>query len=139
MIYKLRLVSTLVLLPALTPFVSGQGPEPSYYFQLSTDIPWAQCHIYFDGGSRQKIGFLPVISSKVAPFGTNKYSQGIDLDGRIVFIGDGIPTDCYEGVDVVGKVVMFVYDFPSEIRATAIAPRRSSMTGRALFPSVRLQ
>jgi hypothetical protein len=118
MIPKFRLLLSLSLLPALSPLVSGQGPAPSYYYQVSTELPWAECTIYFDGGSRQKVGFLPVISSKVAPFGTNKYSQDIDLDGKIVFVGDGISLDgepdCYHGVDVAGKVVMFVYDFPGE-------------------------
>jgi hypothetical protein len=118
---------TIVLLHALAfgSIASGQGPDPSYYYEPSTHLPWAECDIYFEGGSKQKIGFLPVIGGKVAPFGTDQYSRDIDLDGRIVFVGNGVSTegrpDCYGGLDVAGKIVMFVYDFPGDLDAEAVS------------------
>jgi hypothetical protein len=107
----------------------AQGPKTSYYYNPATELSWAQCYLYQQGGSRQKIQFLPVINnSSRAPSGTNKYSKDIDVNGPIVFIGNGIVKEnicdsyvgyrtdyTYADIDVTGKIVMFCYDFPDSI------------------------
>lgn len=113
------LTVTLLALLAWSPTVSAQGPEISYYYEPATELSWAECYIYFDGGSHQRISFLPVVSSKVAPFGTDKYTRDIDLEGPIVFVGNGISgeggLDCYQDLDVAGKIVLFAHDFPDSV------------------------
>jgi hypothetical protein len=108
----------------------AQGPMVPYYYNTATRLSWAECYIYQDGGSKQKIPFLPVISRNFqrAPLGTDNYSQDIRVKGPIVFIGNGIVSgdgySCYVGrrrnytpgeIDVAGKFVLFCTDFPDSI------------------------
>ena len=64
-----------------------------------------------------------MISSQHAPAGINNYSQNVNVDNSIVFVGNGIVKEnvwnSYIGtlgeIDVEGKFVMFCYDFPTAI------------------------
>jgi hypothetical protein len=108
----------------------GQGPNTAYYYNPQTELSWARCTLYLEGGSQLKIPFLPVVSGNFqrAPLGTHNYSKDIDVDSRLVFIGNGIFLDdqvnCYFGrrsdytlgkIDISGRVVLFCYDFPDKI------------------------
>ena len=88
----------------------GQGPGTAYYYYPEVELSWASCNINFNGGSRMKIPFLPVICYKVAPLGTDKYSRDINVLAPVVFIGNGISGedyDCYKDQDVKDKFVLF--------------------------------
>ena len=117
---KRNLFYILYFLPLIFSSISwAQGPNAEWYFNPSTEIPWASCHIFFDGGAKQKIPFMPLINFKGAPCGTYRYSRNIDFYGTIVFVGNGIVKedeyDCYEGLDVTGKAVLMCYDFPDSV------------------------
>ena len=98
----------------------SQGPKLSYLFDPLTELPWASCYVYLDGGSKQKIPFFPMINYKGSPCGTHKFTRDIHVKGPIVFAGNGIVKediyDCYENLDIRDKVVMFCYDFPDTTR-----------------------
>jgi hypothetical protein len=82
-----------------------------------------------DGGSKQKIPFLPVTDYRFrGPSGTKGYTKDIDIDAPVVFIGNGIVKEnrwnSYYGIrldytsgniDVTGKIVLFCHDFPDKI------------------------
>ncbi len=70
----------------------AQGPELSYFYDPATELSWAECYVYQEGGSKQKLPFFTVVNRHYhgAPMGTNKYSKDIDIDARLVFIGNGI-------------------------------------------------
>jgi hypothetical protein len=110
----------------------AQGPRISYYYNPATELSFASCYIYQQGGSQQKIPFLPVISRSFqrAPLGIDNYNKDVNVEAPIVFIGNGIVKDnvwnSYMGrrfdytqgeINVAGKVVMFCYDFPDSIEA----------------------
>ena len=128
--YRLFLSVFLLLLFLLPDFSWAQAPSPAYYYHQATELPWAECIAYMEGGSRQKIAFLPVVSSRfrIAPLGIGNYSQDVNVDGPVVFIGNGIFKEnvwnSYKGrkrtygtgdIDVSDKIVMFCYDFPDKI------------------------
>jgi len=111
---------------ALGAGLPAQGPKASYYYNPQTELSWGRCAIYLEGGSRQRIPFLPVIGAgfERAPLGTQNYSHDIAVDGPLVLIGNGISDgteeDSYKGrrldwslgdIDVSGKIVFFGYDF----------------------------
>jgi len=103
----------------------SQGPSLSYYYNPNTELSWASSHIFFEGGSKQRISFLPVINYTTrAPMGTYGYSKNIELFGNIVFVSNGISMetgfDCYENLDVSNKVVMFYYDFPEKVNDSSV-------------------
>ncbi len=110
--------------------VWAQGPQVSYYYNPATELTWAECYTYQEGGSRQKISFLPVVSRGVhrCPLGISNYRKDVDVDGVLVFVGNGIVRegvwDSYAGkksgfisgdIEIEGNVVMFCYDFPDRI------------------------
>ncbi len=109
----MRRLWLVLLLPATVIF--PQGPTLSYLADPSTELAWADCHVYLEGGSRHKIPFLPAVSAKWAPWGTDGYTRDVRIDAPIAFLGDGAVhtgTDPYRGLDVAGKAVLFSYDFP---------------------------
>ncbi len=108
-----------------------QGPDPAYYFHPATELSWAQCYVWMEGGSRMKIPFIPVVVTgfRRAPMGIGSYSRDVKVDGPVVFIGDGIVKEgvwnSYKGrkkdytsgdIDVAGKVVLFSCDFPDKLQ-----------------------
>ena len=108
----------------------AQGPQASYYYNPSTELPWAQCYVSQEGGSHQKIPFLPAVAIDHSPSGTSRYSKNIKINGTIVFVGDGIVSDSlcnsYSGrradfstgeILMRGKIAMLCYDFPDSIEA----------------------
>jgi len=111
------------LIPSIS---SGQGPRVSYYYNHGTELSWANCYVYLKGGSRQRLQFLPVVNlgNYRAPVGTDNYSEDIDIDSSIVFVGNGVVDTnlnsyfgrnlkyVYAELDVTGKIVMFCYDLP---------------------------
>jgi len=106
---------TTVLLAAHS--LLAQGPRLSFLTDPQTDLGFASCHVYFEGGAQRKIPFLPVVNAKGAPCGSERYSRSIELKAPIVFVGDGIvraSADPYEGLDVEGRVVMLSFDFPDK-------------------------
>jgi len=125
-----RQIFLIIFILGLFPELRAQGPNVSYYYDPETELSWASCYLYQQGGSRQKIPFLPVVCTKFrwAPFGMGNYEKDIHVDGPLVFAGNGIVKknkwDSYVGrswkslhgeIDVSGKVVMFCYDFPDSI------------------------
>lgn len=115
-----RIVGVVLLATMFAPALLGQGPQLEYLADPATDLPWAQCYVHLDGGSRHKIPFLPVVNSKGAPTGTEKYTKDINVNAYIAFVGNGIvrgDMNAYRGLDVAGKVVMFAYDFPDAAHA----------------------
>ena len=119
--HRSLLLSSAILLALTSSAGVAQGPRLSYLTDPATVLPWASCYVYLRGGSQHKIPFLPVVSAKAAPCGTAKYTQDVHLDAPIVFVGNGIARpgafDCYRGLDVAGKIVMFAYDFPDTAHA----------------------
>lgn len=106
----------LIVVPALL----GQGPQLAYLADPDTSLSWAECYVHLNGGSRHKIPFLPVVSGRGAPLGTEKYNKDISVDAYIAFVGNGIVSGDYTAygkLDVAGKVVMFSYDFPDSVHA----------------------
>jgi uncharacterized protein (DUF3820 family) len=126
-------LNSLAFFLFLVLFVWGelwaQGPKTSYYYHQATELPFAECYVYQQGGSRQKIPFLPVVSSR-APLGSHRYSKDISVKAPVVFVGNGVVKEniwnSYVGrrynytsgeIDITGKAVMFCYDFPDNIEA----------------------
>lgn len=101
--------------------LSAQGPRPSYFYNPQTELSFASCFIYSHGGSKSKIPFMPMVSDKRAPLGTEKYTKDIDVDVPIVFVGNGIVKenvyDSYSNIEAKGKAVMFSFDFPDTVNA----------------------
>jgi len=102
--------------------ILAQGPLVSYYYQPATELDFAECHVYMEGGSKLRIPFMPVISRNFqrAPLGTQNYRRDIDIQGQLVFIGSGVvlneKRNDYQGrredysigeIDVTGKIVLF--------------------------------
>jgi len=112
------LILTLVAYFLCVPRVFAQGPSLSFLTDPDTDLGFASCYIYFPGGAKHKIPFLPVINAKKSPCGSNRYANDIRLNAPIVFVGDGIVRSAsnspYNGIDVAAKVVMLSYDFPDK-------------------------
>lgn len=123
-------IKRLFLLLFLISRLWGQGPNIAHYYNPETELSWARCSLYLEGGSSLDLPFLPVVSRNFhrAPLGTHNYSKRVDIDSRIVFIGNGIflndQVNCYEGrrfdytsgeIDVSGRAVLFCYDFPDRI------------------------
>jgi hypothetical protein len=79
----------------LTTDAIGQGPSPSYFHDLGSEIPWAECVAYQQGGSSQRIPFIPAIVTDplVAPAGTRGYSRDVRFDSDLVFLGEGLAKD----------------------------------------------
>ncbi|MFW6129252.1 MAG: hypothetical protein ACOC6P_03280 [Candidatus Aminicenantaceae bacterium] len=79
----------------LVPQIRAQGPLVSYYYHTDSELNFAECYVYMEGGTRQKIRFLPVISMNFqrAPLGTWNYQKDIDIRGQMVFTGSGIILD----------------------------------------------
>jgi len=130
---SLRFEVIFGLILGLCPGLRAQGPKVSYYYNPQTELSWARCDAYMEGGSRQRIPFMPVVCAGVerAPLGTRNYSHDIAVDGPLVFIGNGISKgpvwDSYKGrrmdwtvgdIDVSGKIVMFGYDFLDALEKT---------------------
>jgi hypothetical protein len=117
----MRQKQLLLILVIIVPALLAQGPALSYLTDPDTKLSFASCYLYFDGGSRHRIPFLPVVNSKGAPCGTERYTKDVQLKAPIVFVGNGIVRqdvpDPYRGLDVEGKVVMFSYDFPDRVNA----------------------
>ena len=114
---RLSLLTLLVMFSlCVSPVLKAQGPGIAYLMDPDTDLSWAECYVYLDGGSRHKIPFLPLVNSHNAPSGTERYTKDVRINGPIAFAGNGIVLkdrfDCYRGLDVSGKIVMFSYDFP---------------------------
>jgi len=99
----------------------AQGPKLSFLFDPHTELPWASCYVYLEGGSKRKIPFFPMINYKGSPCGINKYTNDVQINAPIVFAGNGIVkkdvSNCYNNLDISGKVVMFCYDFPDSTHA----------------------
>ena len=124
---RAKCLSLLGLLACLGQPSWSQGPLLPYFYNPATDLSWAECHIYQQGGSSRKVPFLPVVSTGIhrAPLGISDYSREVLVDGPLVFIGDGAynegSRDSYTGrrleytvgnLDVAGKVVLFSADSP---------------------------
>lgn len=124
---RCRIALLSVVLATSSSLARGQGPLVSYLVDPATELSWASCHVYLEGGSKRRISFLPLVSGKRAPLGTQKYTRDIRVDAPLVFVGDGIvrPSgDPYRTVDVSGKVVLLAYDLPAGgTRETASASR----------------
>lgn len=134
----------------LLPWVlSAQGPRISYYYNPATELSFASCYVYQHGGSKQKIPFMPVVDRNTnAPLGIENYSKDVDVNGRLVFIGNGIVKEgewnSYTGrrrdysigdLDVTGKIVLFCYDFSDSVEkkwgeAVSLSERISEAASR---------
>ena len=79
------------IIALLVPRIGAQGPKVYYYYHQDTELPWAECYIYHEGGSKQKIPFFTVVNQEYhwAPMGTGKYAKDTHVDARLVFIGEG--------------------------------------------------
>jgi hypothetical protein len=117
----------------LTPAraLEAQGPHVSHFFNPATEVPWAEGVVYQDGGSRQKLPFLPLVATGAyrAPMGTANLTRDVAVDGPLVFLGNGIvhgdDWNSYLGhredgsrgpIDVAGKIVLFSHDAPDSVR-----------------------
>ena len=109
---------TLALVWLLAPAVLAQGPNLSYLTDPGTELSFAECHLYMDGGSRHKISFLPVVNSKGAPCGTERYTRNVRLKAPIAFAGNGVGPEAYGAMDVAGTFVLLSYDFPDGQKAS---------------------
>jgi hypothetical protein len=122
----------------------GQGPAPSYFHDLGSEIPWAECVAYQPGGSSQKIPFIPaIVTAPVrAPAGTQGYSRDVRFDSDLVFLGEGPAEDrSYTGTvpDFDGSVALISLQSSSsaslEERVMTLA--RRGAVGVAVFPKDR--
>jgi len=145
--------SLVMTLLGACPEIWAQGPNVSYYYHPQTELAWGRCEVYMQGGSRQRVPFLPVICSSYrhAPMGTGNYGKDIAADGPIVFVGNGISngadTTSYSGrkkdysvgeIDVSGSIVLLCPDtgdasetkvgreFPLSRRIAEAAARKAS-------------
>ena len=115
----------------------AQGPTIPYYYHPSTELSFASCLVFQEGGSRQRIPFLPVVSRHHwrGPLGTMNYTQDIHIRSPLVFIGNGIVSEnvhnCYEGrrwdyttgeIDVEEKTVIFCFDAPDSMSGGGRVP-----------------
>jgi hypothetical protein len=122
----------LVVLASISPTMQAQGPKVSYYYHPQTELSWARCEVHLQGGSGQKIPFLPVVCSSFrhAPMGTGNFDKDIAVDALLIFAGNGIVKesawDCYSGrkadytvgrIDIAGSVVLFCNDFTDDVEA----------------------
>jgi hypothetical protein len=125
-----RFIVSLFILSTFLPDLRAQGPSASYYYLSSTEVPWAECYAFLEGGSRQRVPFLPVVTRNFrnAPLGIGNYSHDIEVDAPLVFLANGLFKEnvwnCYHGrrynhlvgdIDVTGKAVLFCYDFPDPL------------------------
>ncbi len=111
---------------------SSQGPLVSYYYQQATELQFGKCCIYFEGGSEQRIPFLPVITRgcQRSPLGTRNYQQDIKVRGQLAFAGVGIvlnneTRNDYCGrrgdyttgeIDVSNKIVLFSIEYSDSLK-----------------------
>jgi hypothetical protein len=111
--------------------LQAQGPRLEFFFHPATELNWAECHLESRAGSRQRVPFLPVITTGAAraPLGTFDYTRDIDITAPIVFAGNGIVLegghDSYHGrrddwtvgsIDMTGKAVLLSPDFPDAVQ-----------------------
>jgi len=109
---------TLALVWLLAAAALAQGPSLSYLTDPGTELSFAECHVYLDGGTRHRISFLPVVNAKGAPCGTERYTRDVRLRAPIAFAGNGVGPEAYGPMDVAGTAVLLSYDFPDGQKAS---------------------
>lgn len=121
----LKIIFSISIL-VLSISASAQGPQLSYFHNSFTQLQWASCYINFEKGSKQKIGFFPVINEKTnAPMGIENYSKDVNIDKGLVFlkvnIADTFSFDKFEKEDIhlENKIVMLC-DYSSNKQDSSI-------------------
>ena len=138
-LWQCTLVVVLIFAASTNAF--AQGPSPSYFHDLGSQIPWAECAAYQPGGSSQKIPFIPaIVTAPVrAPAGTQGYSRDVQFDSHLVFIGEGVAeteSDTDSVPDLDGSVALMALQSTSsatfEERVMMLA--RKGAVAVAVFP-----
>lgn len=117
----LKIICSISLL-VISIGVTAQGPQLSYFHNPFTQLPWASCYINFEKGSKQKIGFFPVINEKTnGAMGIENYSKDVNINKGLVFISvnvaDTINYD-KESINIEDKIVM-LYNYSSNKQASS--------------------
>ena len=121
---KLQIIkNTLSLfLIVLASHVFAQGPPLSHFHEASTELSWASCYSYFENGSKQKIGFFPIINEKTnCPLGLENYSEDINIDKPLVILSVNLsgPIEHKQSLNLKDKIVM-LYDYHDTADATLV-------------------
>jgi hypothetical protein len=123
-LWQCTLVVVLIFAASTNAF--AQGPSPSYFHDLGSQIPWAECAAYQPGGSSQKAG-------------TQGYSRDVQFDSHLVFIGEGVAeteSDTDSVPDLGGSVALMALQPTSsatfEERVMMLA--RKGAVAVAVFP-----
>ncbi len=111
---KISVFFAVFLLPC---GLCAQGSPLFYFYSPQTELPYASCQVTAQNGATFICPFLPIVNILGAPCGSFRYTRNINVAAPLVFIGDGLSgpgsSDCYEGVDIEDKIVLFGYDAPA--------------------------
>lgn len=117
----LRIICSISLF-VISISVSAQGPQLSYFHNTSTQLPWASCYIYFEKGSKQKIGFFPVINEKTnAPMGIENYSKDVNIDKGLIFLNVNLADTLNSNIEnmmIEDKIIM-LYNYSSNTQGSS--------------------
>lgn len=126
------------------PDAFGQGPSPSYFHDLGSQIPWAECVAYQPGGSSQKIPFIPaIVTAPVrAPAGTRGYSRDVRFDSALVFVGEGLAeagtyTEPVPDVDGSVALISLQSNSSASLEERVMALARRGAVAVVVFPKDR--
>lgn len=120
-----------------------QGPSPTYFHDLATRVPWAECLAYQPGGSSQQIPFFPAIVMEPvrAPAGTHGYSRDVLFDSDLIFVGQGLGVSSGQSeddllLDVEGAVVLMTHDTTTSdtLEERVMIAARNGSAAVAVFP-----
>lgn len=109
-----KLLSTLILLATISAKLSAQGPDLPFFYNQSTNLSWAEASIQFKSGSKSNIKFFPVNDIYRSPFGTNNYTENINVHSPLLYIHNINNID--SALHLKDKAILYCYDSEADIK-----------------------
>ncbi len=114
----LLLTISIVFISAFNAFC--QAPDNAFYHNGSTVLPYANFLVTLPDGNVTTVPFTPITINN-APAGTEFFSRGIDIRGRLVFAGNGIVApdaqlNSYGDYNLQGQIPIIIYNVPDDYK-----------------------
>lgn len=109
-----KLLSTIVLTTFIIGNLSAQGPDLPFFYNQSTNLPWVEASIHFKSGSKSNIKFFPVNDIYRSPFGTNNYTENINVHSPLLYIHNIDNID--STLNLKNKAILYCYDSDTEVQ-----------------------
>lgn len=98
----------------------AQMPPNSFYHDRGFNVPYAKLTVTMPDGSKEFVPFTPILVNNT-PVGISNYSRDIDVQGRLVFAGNGIVSpdkkyNAYGDYDLQGRIPVIIYNYPFDFQ-----------------------